>query len=265
MARGVGRAYQRATKLPAKLVAAIARQETVGQAAWEAARRDADYAAFEPHLAAMLGLRREEADAVGSASGDRYDALLDDYEPHATAAEVAAVFDELRGPLIKMLGVVRDADAGPDAALLTRPYPAGAQREAARWVAAAVGFDFDAGRIDQSAHPFCTGPAHGDTRITTRYDEHLFGDGFFGTLHEAGHAMYEQGLPKADHPGLPLAEAVSLGIHESQSRLWENLVGRSAGFWRWAYPEVRRRFPEALNGVEEARLPGAPSTRWGRA
>ena len=259
-ARETRRSYERACKVPGDLVAAISRQETLGQAAWEKARTAEDFASFEPHLAEMMRLKREEAQAVGSASGDPYDALLDDYEPHATAAELEAVFADLKGPLVELVAATQDKQGGPDFSILTRKFPAKKQQQLAHDAAEAVGFDFSAGRMDKSAHPFCSGVDAGDTRITTRYDERFFGDAFFGTLHEAGHAMYEQGLPKAEHAGTPLAQAVSLGIHESQSRMWENLVGRSVGFWRWAYPEVQQRFRDALWDVTAEEFNAAVNT-----
>src|SRR6185436_18604565 len=120
-------------------------------------------------------------------------------------------------------------------------------REAAR----AVGFDFENGRLDVSVHPFCSGLGPGDTRMTTRFDENFFGNSFFSVLHETGHGLYEQGLPKAQHFGTPLAESISLGIHESQSRMWENLVGRSAAFWKFYMPRAKEAFGDVLRDVSE--------------
>jgi carboxypeptidase Taq len=254
--REVRRSYDKKRKLPGDLVAALSTQETLGQAAWEKARAAKDYAAFEPHLAEMLRLKREEADAVGE-GGPRYDALLDDYEPHAKTEQVAAVLEGLRGPLVEIVRACGEAKGKVDSSILTRKYDVAGQKKLAAWAAKAVGYDFDAGRLDESAHPFCTGIAPGDTRITNRYDPEFLGDSFFGTLHEAGHAMYEQGLPKGEHFGSPLAEAVSLGIHESQSRMWENAVGRGEFFWQWAYPTVQATFKDILWDVPEAEFVGA--------
>ncbi|MEM6315285.1 MAG: carboxypeptidase M32, partial [Planctomycetota bacterium] len=199
--------------------------------------------------------KQQAADAYGH-DGERYDALLEEYEPGATTAEVAGVLEGLRGPLVELVAAVQDSGKVVRHDILERRYPADTQAEFARFAAKAVGFDFDAGRIDVSAHPFCTGLNTGDTRITTRYDENFFGDAFFGTLHEAGHGMYEQGLPKAEHFSTPMGESVSLGIHESQSRMWENAVGRSASFWKWAYPLAQQRFPDALGDVAESDFVG---------
>src|SRR4029079_19151282 len=132
--------------------------------------------------------------------------------------------------------------------ILERKYPAAAQEALAREASKTIGFDFDAGRLDTSVHPFCTGIGPGDTRMTTRYDENYFGDAFFGVLHESGHGLYDQGLLR-QHWGTPLGDAISLGIHESQSRMWENLVGRSKSFWEFFFPKAQAAFPSALQNV----------------
>jgi carboxypeptidase Taq len=134
---------------------------------------------------------------------------------------------------------------------MERAYPTNLQDKLSREAAAAVGFDFSSGRLDVTVHPFCTGLGPGDTRITTRFDEKFFGDAFFSVLHEVGHAMYEQGLPKKENFGQPIGEAVSLGIHESQSRMWENLVGRSRAFWRFFFPKMRAAFGDVVKDVTE--------------
>jgi carboxypeptidase Taq len=217
--REARRTYDRARKLPPALVEEMARTAVLAQHAWADARRKNDYPAFRPWLEKTVQLKRQEADCVGYASGDRYDALLDEYEPGETAANVKRTFDALRGPLVELVRKVTGSGREAPLEILQRHYPAAAQEKLARKAAEAVGFDFSAGRLDVSAHPFCTGLGPGDTRMTTRYDEHYFGDAFFGVLHETGHALYDQGLP-AEHFGTPRGEAVSLGIHESQSRLW---------------------------------------------
>ena len=191
-----------------------------------------------------------------------YNALLDEYEPGTRSAELAVLFQALREelvPLVQTIGEAsarrtRDRQGSQDYAgthgdaILRHVYPLDRQRVFGETVAAAIGFDFQRGRLDVTAHPFCTGIGPGDTRITTRYDEHQFSDAFFGTLHEVGHALYEQGL-SAEHFGTPMGEAVSLGVHESQSRLWENAVGRSRPFWMYWFPMARRVFQQALHEV----------------
>jgi len=248
--RETRRSYDRARKLPADLVEELARTGVLAQQAWAEARSKNDYPAFRPWLEKIILLKRREADCIGYASGNRYDALLDEYEPGATAADVKRTFDALRGPLVDLVRKIGQSPKKAPLEVLERQYPAAAQERLARAAAAAVGFDFGAGRLDTSTHPFCTGLGPGDTRMTTRYDERYFGDAFFGVLHETGHALYDQGLP-AEHFGTPLGEAVSLGIHESQSRMWENLVGRSRAFWRHFMPQARQAFPQALAGVSD--------------
>ena len=223
--RETRRDYDRARKLPASLVEELARAEVLGQQAWGEARKKSDFPAFRPWLEKILELKRQEADCVGYAS-DPYDALLDQFEPGETAEGVRQTFEALRGPLVDLIRGIVDSPRKAPVDILERRYPAAQQEKLAREAAAAVGFDFSAGRLDVSLHPFCSGIGPGDTRLTTRYDENYFGDAFFGVLHETGHGLYDQGLP-AEHFGTPRGTAASLGIHESQSRMWENLVGRS--------------------------------------
>ena len=248
--REARRNYDRARKLPPALVEEMARTAVLAQHAWADARKKNDYPAFRPWLEKTVALKRQEADCVGYASGNRYDALLDEYEPGETAANAKRTFDALRGPLVELVRKITESGKQAPLEILQRHYPAAAQKRLATDAAAAVGFDFHAGRLDVSAHPFCTGLGPGDTRMTTRYDEDYFGDAFFGVLHETGHGLYDQGLP-AEHFGTPLGEAVSLGIHESQSRMWENLVGRGRPFWRHFMPKARALFGATLAGVSD--------------
>ncbi len=247
VAREVRRDYDRATKMPATLVAEQTRTAVLAQAAWAEARSRSDFAAFAPWLAKTLDLKRQEIAAVGFADHP-YDALLDEFEPGMTTAQVRAMFDGLRGPLVELIGRIGAAPRQAPADVLERHYPSAGQERLARAAAAAVGFDFAAGRLDVSTHPFCTDLGPGDVRMTTRYDDHYFGDAFFGVLHETGHGLYEQGLPAAAF-GTPLGQAASLGVHESQSRLWENSVGRGRAFWSHFLPMARAEFPQALAGV----------------
>lgn len=242
------RNFDRATKLPQRLVEDLSRIATLGQQAWVEARRKSDFSLFEKHLEKMLGLKRAQAEALGYGDGQPYDALLDEYEPGATAASISAAFEPLRDELVPLVAAVRDAGRKPDVSILSRRYPVDAQREFSLAAARAIGFSFDKGRLDVAAHPFCSGFGPGDCRLTTRYDEQHFNGAFFGTLHEAGHGIYEQGLNGAAF-GTAMGETVSLGIHESQSRMWENLVGRSRSFWEHFFPKAQTAFPEALRDV----------------
>jgi carboxypeptidase Taq len=242
------RRYRRQARVPRPLVEELARATSLAQQEWAAARQDDDFARFRPWLERVLALRREEAGAIDPAA-DPYDVLLDEYEPGATGAGLARLFDDLRRELAPLVEAIAGAPRRSDVTVLRREYPADRQRDFAEMAAAAVGFDFHGGRLDAAAaHPFFCTVGPGDCRITTRYDAHDFRAGFFGTLHEVGHALYEQGLP-ADRRGEPAGEAPSLGLHESQARLWENTVGRSRPFWEHFLPHARRHFPAALYGV----------------
>jgi carboxypeptidase Taq len=244
--RELRRLHDRAVRLPRALVEEIARVTSLAHQEWIGARQDDDFARFRPWLDQVLSLKRAEAAAL--ADGDPYDALLDEYEPGARSAELAVLFDALQRELQRLLEAITASGRQPDAAILHREYPLDRQRVFGETVAAALGFDFQRGRLDTSAHPFCIQIGPGDCRITTRWSRHNFADGFFSILHEVGHALYEQGLAPA-HFGTPMGEAPSLGIHESQARLWENLVGRSRPFWRHFYPLAQRVFHEALQDV----------------
>lgn len=247
--REARRSYDRATKLPQKLVEELSRTTTLAQQAWVEARKESDYSKFEPWLTKQLALKLEEAEAIGYGDdGQPYDALLDDYEPGATTASISAAFEPLREELVPLVAAIRDSGRSPDSSLVTRSYPVDAQRELGMEAAAAIGFCFDAGSLDVATHPFCSGFGPGDCRLTTRYDEYHFPGAFFGTLHEAGHGIYEQGLD-CEAFGTAMGETVSLGIHESQSRMWENLVGRSHAFWQCFFGRAQAAFPEALTDV----------------
>ncbi len=241
------RLVDKKTKLPRRLVEELARTAVLGQSAWEQARRENDFAHFQPWLAKTFQLKRQQAEALGYKQSP-YDALLDDYEPEELTANVGRVLADLREQLVPLAAAIRASGRRPDTSLLSRDYPIGRQESFGKEAAAAIGFDFARGRLDVTAHPFCTTLGPHDCRITTRYDEHFFNAAFFGILHEAGHGIYEQGLPP-DRFGMPLGEAISLGIHESQSRLWENLVGRSRAFWQHFYSAAQGRFPAALGGA----------------
>jgi carboxypeptidase Taq len=247
--RETQRDYDRATKLPTELVEELARTTSLAENAWEQAKAKSDFPSFAPWLEKVLSLKRREADCIRPGQ-NRYDTLLDEYEPNETSANLKRVFESLRGPLVELVGKITSSGKKAPVEILERHYPIAEQEALARQAAVAIGFDFDAGYMARSVHPFCTSLGPKDTRITTRYGEHDFSNGFFGTLHETGHALYDQGLP-SQHWGTPLAGAVSLGIHESQSRMWENLVGRSRSFWRFFMPKVRAAFPAAVDGINE--------------
>jgi len=243
------RTYERASKIPADLAVALARAASLGETTWQRTRPDNDWETFRPHLDELIRLRREEAEAVGYAN-EPYDALLDEYENGETAANLEPLFATLREAMVTLLDRIQGSSRRPDPGILDSDYPVAAQRAFCAMVSQSLGFDMQAGRIDDSAHPFSTRIGPGDTRITTRYNPRDLTEALFGVIHESGHAMYSQGIP-AEHYGTPSGASVSLGVHESQSRLWENLVGRSAGFWRHFYPAAQDAFP-CLEAVREA-------------
>ncbi len=263
------RDYDLATKLPGSLVEEIARTTSQSQEVWKVARQKSDFASFQPMLDKVIGLMRKKAECLGTpAGGELYDAMLDEYEPGATAKQIEAVFVPLRKDLTDIVRAVAERTGGPmpggpapkgkkgakkkakvkiDTRCLEERVDPALQHAFGQQVLETMGFDLKAGRLDVTTHPFCSGIAPGDTRLTTRYRDEKFTDALYGTMHEGGHGLYEQGLPKGGEGdkslfGQPLSEAISLGIHESQSRMWENFVGRSKHFWKWALPNLRKDF-----------------------
>ena len=243
----LARDFARHSRVPERLVGTLAKTCTEAQHAWVTARREASWKGLEPWLERVFALKRELA-ACRSPDGDPYDDLLEDYEPGGRWRTIAEQFASLRAAIVPLVQECVGSACRPDDAVMRRTYPVAQQERFVREIAARIGFDFDRGRLDTTAHPFCSGVGPDDCRITTRWDEHFLPTALYGVLHEAGHGLYEQGLPTAWY-GLPPGEAASLGIHESQSRLWENLVGRSAAFWQWCFPLARSAFPEALSDV----------------
>lgn len=241
--REIRRDHEQASRVPASLVSELARAGSHAQEAWKKARAENNFSAFVPHLERVFELTRQKAECMRTeAHREVYDALLDEYEPGATAAQIEAVFNPLREKLSAIVARAKGASRRPDSSVLDEPVGSDVQHAFGLHVLGACGFDLEAGRLDVTTHPFCEGLAAGDTRLTTRYHDDRWSDALYGTMHEMGHGLYEQGLPKSTKWGSPLAEAVSLGIHESQSRLWENLVGRSEAFWVWALPELSSRY-----------------------
>jgi len=246
--REIRRSYDRSVKLPKRLVEELARVTIRAQQSWQEARQANDFPSFRPWLEKVVALKREEAHAVGYRDHP-YDALLDEYEPGATAAEITRVFAGLSAELVPLIAAIGQSSKKPNTDILHREYPVDLQKVIGTAAAAAIGFDFGAGRLDVTTHPFCSGIGPGDCRITTRYNSRSFVDSFFGILHEAGHGIYEQGLPR-EHAGTPLGSFCSLGIHESQSRLWENQVGRGRPFWEHFFPRARQVFLSSLRHVQ---------------
>jgi carboxypeptidase Taq len=248
--RQVYRAYTRQIRIPSSLIESLARSTSAAQAAWAEARKRDDFSLFQPHLKEVLSLVVEKAQAVGY--GDHpYDALIDEFEPWMTTAEVSRVFKNLESSLKNLASRIAERPQVDDT-FLHRTFSIEKQREFARRVVQDLGFDLSRGRIDETAHPFTTTLGAHDVRITGRFREDYFGTGLFGLIHETGHALYEQGFDRKILGNI-LATGTSLGIHESQSRTWENVVGRSRAFWEHYLPLAREYFPSQLNktGLEQ--------------
>ncbi len=243
------RDYEDARKLPAELVEEIARAGAVSQPAWRQARREADFSLFQPFLERNVELNRRLADALGYEERP-YDALLNRSEPGMKTSELEAIFAELKRAIVPLVAdIARHADAVDDR-VLYRGFDPDLQLSYALDTVKRLGYDLEKGRQDISTHPFSTAFGPGDVRITTRVSRDFFNECFFGSIHEAGHAMYNQGMGQ-DIDRTPLWDGASPGVHESQSRLWENLVGRGQPFWRHFYPSLRATFPEPLRDVDE--------------
>ncbi len=254
--REAKRDYEKARKLPSDLVAELARSASLGMDAWKDARAESNFKKFLPWLTQSVELARQKADCYGvPRGGERYDALLDDYEPDMTAREVESIFTPLREQIVPLVSHVRRSKRKPDPKKIRIALPIEQQKQFVHEIAGAIGFDLEGGRIDESTHPFCEGVGPGDTRFTCRYTRHGWAEALLTAMHEAGHGIYEQGLPKHKLFGQPLAEAISLGIHESQSRMYENFIGRSQAFWEFALPVARKVFGAgSMRGVTPAHV-----------
>ena len=243
------RDYDQARKLPPDLVAEVARAGSTARPVWERARREENFSLFAPALEKNVELNRRIADALGYE--DRpYDALLERTEPGMTTAQLEQIFAELKKAIVPLVAdIARHADAVDDRVLF-RGFDPDLQISYSNEVVKRIGYDFERGRQDISTHPFETSFGPGDTRITTRVSRDFFNESFFGLIHEAGHALYNQGISR-DIDRTPLWDGASPGVHESQSRLWENLIARDLPFWRYFYPSLQAVFPEPLRDVDE--------------
>lgn len=244
LVRVLRRDYARSRKLPEAFVLTVSRESAQAWTVWKQAREAGDFARFRPHLDTLVGLQREMAGLYGY-STEPYDALLDGYEEGARAAEIRAVFDTVKAATVPLLEAITSRGRAVDDRLLHQAYPVAAQEAFARHIATAIGYDFTKGHLGTAVHPFATSFDRADARITTRWYPDFLSPSLFGTLHECGHAIYEQGTGE----GLartPLARGCSAGIHESQSRMLENVVGRSRPFWRRHFPGLQAQFPAQL-------------------
>jgi len=248
LVRVAQRDFDRAVKMPDTLVAEFARTSVLAESVWREARLRNDYPTFAPWVEKMVDLNRRMCEYVGYPE-QPFDALVDATEPGMTTNSVRAVFEELRPQLVDLVRKITPRVDSVDDDVLHRHYDEVMQERIGREVAARFGYDFTRGRLDRTTHPFEIAFNRDDVRITTRYDTRFLPMALMGTMHEAGHGMYEQGIS----PALaltPLTGGVSSGMHESQSRLWENFVGRSLPFWRFFYPTLQAAFPGCCDDVE---------------
>lgn len=244
------RKHSRATRLTAGLVENLADTRSQAQEAWLEARRQNEFTPFAAPLQRMFDLNREQAEQLGYQEHP-YDALHDDYEEGSSTARLRRLFDELGPALTRLLEQIEGRAAGGDDSVLHGRFDERRQEEFVIGEVERFGYDFQRGRLDGTVHPFAQAMSRDDVRITTRFRRDYLSTGVFATFHEAGHGLYEQGVSE-ELDRNPVGASVSLGVHESQSRLWENLVGRSLPFWRGAYPRLRALFPDELGDVEVA-------------
>lgn len=242
------RQYDRFTRQPPELVQAISETSSEAYNAWLQAREESDFRPFQEPLARLVELQKETAEVLGY-EDDPYDALLDMYEPGMKTAQVVEVFGELREYLVDFMGRIGDRLHTVDTSVLSRNYDPDIQWQFTLDVLEALGYDMERGRQDKSVHPFTTSFDGGDVRITTRIYPNNLASGLFASIHEAGHALYEQGIDSALRRS-PLQRGTSMGMHESQSRLYENMIGRSRPFWKHFWPRLQALFPRQTAGVD---------------
>ena len=248
LVRVARRNYDREIKVPTELEAEIQRTTALAHEIWVEARATNDFSKFQPELEKIYDLVRRKAEYLGYKE-EIYDALLDLYEPGMTTAEVRRLFGELRQELVPLVAAIAENQDAVDDSILHQDYPIDKQREFGEMVVQKFGFDFQRGRQDLAVHPFCTSFSCDDVRITTRFNADWLSPALFGTMHEAGHGLYEQGSARELDDSI-LGGGTSLGVHESQSRMWENVIGRSRPFWQHFYPDLQKTFPDALKGVD---------------
>jgi carboxypeptidase Taq len=239
--------YERSRKIPQHEYEAYVILTSKAEAVWEEAKANDDFAAFRPYLEQIVETIRHFITLWGSV-GHPYNTLLDDYEPGMTVDTLDRVFGELREKVVPLAAAISEAADKPDAGLLLHPIPRERQRKFSEFILREMGYDFSAGRLDVSVHPFATGLNPGDVRITTNFLDNDFTFALFSTVHEGGHALYEQNI-SAELAGTTLCTGTSMGIHESQSRFWENFIGRSRPFWERYYRDLQEHFPEAFGGL----------------
>jgi len=242
------RMYDLETKLPVELVEDFARTTSKAGSIWAEARKKSDFSLFQPSLERIVDLCRRKADFLGYEK-EKYEALFDEFEPRAKVADIEKIYAGLRTELVELIGKIKDAPQKPDIGIVKRPYDLARQKIFAEPVSQAIGYDYEAGRFDEAVHASCNEMGPLDVRVLTRYYSDDFAEGLTSAMHEVGHALYDMTRPNKEHWGTPMGETASLGIHESQSRLWENMVGRSREFWQYFFPQLQQLFRKELAGI----------------
>ncbi|CAB3391484.1 carboxypeptidase M32 [Kyrpidia spormannii] len=248
LVRECRREYDRNRRIPRERYRAFVVLTAKAESAWEDARNRNDFALLQPYLEEIVAMTREFAGYWGYEK-DPYDPLLDLYEPGVRTAEIDPLFATLRKATVALVGEIAESGRRPDPGVFARPVPVETQQRICRWALKTIGYDFDRGRLDETAHPFQITLNAGDVRVTTKYVVEDFRSALFSAFHEGGHALYEQGIDP-DLAGTPLYAGASLGVHESQSRFWENVVGRSRAFWEHYYGELTKRLGPAWNDLD---------------
>lgn len=246
--RVAGRDYEKAKKIPSELVAEFSRETSFAIEAWGKAKSSSDFSIFRPHLEKIVGLNIRKADALGYKDSP-YDALLDEFEPGTKKSDIQASFGKLRQGLVPIIKEINSRQDKVTNAVLEQEFDENTQFAFACEVVKALGYDLSKGRQDRSAHPFTTGFSINDVRITTRVRKNFLPSALFASMHECGHALYSQGSDQS-FERTPLNDGASLGVHESQSRMWENLVGRSRHFCTWLLPRLKKSFPSQFSRLD---------------
>lgn len=241
------RNLQKSLRVSREFVEELNRTISAAYPAWHQAKSESRFEIFAPHLEKLIELKKQEIQFIGY-QAHPYDALMDDYEPGLTTKELDRMFEDVRNQLVPFVKNITKQTA-PENHFFKQPFQLSEQINFGRYILETMGYDFTSGRMDRTEHPFCIGLHPSDVRVTYKLNPEDISEMIWGLIHEGGHALYEQGLP-ADHFGLASGSAASLAIHESQSRLWENNIGRSAPFWNYFFPALQRKFPQQLNHID---------------
>lgn len=241
------RGFEKQTKVPAEFVTEFARATTVAQTVWEQAKKESNFELFQPHLQKIIEMRRQYAEYFRPWQ-HVYDPLIDDFEPGMKTAEVQEIFNKLRPQQVELIRAIGEKPQ-IDREFLFLEYPEFDQMIFGNEVISKFGFDWKHGRLDKSAHPFTTSFGLNDVRITTQFNTKYMPTALFGSMHECGHALYELGINKK-YNHTPLADGASMAVHESQSRMWENMIGRSWSFWQFFYPRLKEIFSSQLAHID---------------